>query len=143
LRGAVPRVTLARHLHPPPEDLAVPKQALQPAVTLDDDPRDYLTILTEPFPCQECRHAARCKASLEACAAFSLYVAPAGEPRWRAAPRVPTRALFETIFAEPQPAKARTPKHLRLLTVEERRQRNTLRKQRWRQDQRQARDAAA
>jgi len=119
----------------------VPEEAM-PAVTLDDAPRDYLTILAEPFPCRECRHAARCKASLEACAAFSLYVAHAGELRWRAAPRMPTRALFETIFPEAQPAKARTPKRPRLLTLEERRQRNTLRKQRWRQDQRQARDAA-
>jgi len=56
---------------------------------------------------------------------------------------MPTRALFETIFPETQPAKARTPKRPRLLTAEEHRQRNTLRKQRWRQDQRQARDAAA
>jgi len=120
----------------------VPEEAM-PAVTLDDAQRDYLTILAEPFPCQECRHAARCKASLEACAAFSLYVAHAGELRWRAAPRMPTRALFETIFPVAQPANARTPKRPRLLTVEERRQRNTLRKQRWRQDQRQARDAAA
>ena len=115
-------------------------EAIQPAVTLDDAQRDYLTILAEPFPCQECRHAARCKTSLEACAAFSLYVAHAGELRWRAAPRMPTRALFETIFAEAQPAKARTPKRLRL-TPEERRQRNAARKQRWRQQQ--ARHAAA
>ena len=114
-----------------------------PAVTLDGAQRDYLTILAEPFPCQECRQAARCMASLEACAAFSLYVAHAGELRWRAASRRPTRALFETIFPEAQPAKARTPKRPRLLTVEESRRRNTLRKQRWRQDQRQARDAAA
>ena len=98
-----------------------------PAVTLDDAPRDYLTILAEPFPCQECRHAARCKASLEACAAFSLYVAHAGELRWRAAPRGPTRARFETLFVEAQPEKARTPKCPRplRLTAEEHRRRNT------------------
>jgi hypothetical protein len=51
---------------------------------------------------------------------------------------------FDAIFAEPR-AKAQTPKRPRLLTAEERRQRNTLRKQRWRQDQQkrqQARDAA-
>jgi hypothetical protein len=109
---------------------------------LDDAPRDYLTmILSEPFPCQDCRLAARCEASHEACAAFSLYVAHASELRWRAAPRMPTRALFEAIFAPVLPAKARTPKRLRLLTAEERRQRNTLRKRQWREQQ--ARDAAA
>jgi hypothetical protein len=49
--------------------------------------------------------------------------------------------LFEDIFVEERPAKAQTPKRPRSLSVEERRQRNTLRKQRWRQQQ--ARDAAA
>jgi probable HAF family extracellular repeat protein len=108
---------------------------MQPAATQIDDLRDF-AFLTEPYPCENCRHAARCKASLEACPAFSLYVAHAGELRWGAAPRMPTRALFETIFAEPSPAKARTPKRPRLLTAEERRRRNTLRKQRWRKGNR-------
>ena len=116
----------------------------------DDAARDYLLmLLAEPFPCQGCRLAARCDASHEACAAFSLYVAHASELRWRAAPRVPNRALFETIFAPVRAAKARTPKRASLpLSAEERRRRNTLRKrsyrerkQRWRQQQ--ARDAAA
>jgi hypothetical protein len=48
---------------------------------------------------------------------------------------MPTRALFDAIFTEAVPAKARTPKRLRLLTVEERPQRNTQRKQRWRERQ--------
>jgi hypothetical protein len=109
---------------------------------LDDATRDYLlTLLAEAFPCRECRLAARCEASREACAAFSLYVANAGEIRWRAAPRAPSRAQFESIFAEERPAKPQTVKRVRvLLTAEERRQRNTARKQRWRQQQ--ARDVA-
>jgi hypothetical protein len=119
---------------------------MQFAVTpSDDDAHDYGAVLAEPYPCENCRHAGRCKASLEACAAFSLYVAHAGELRWRAAPRIPGRECFDAIFAEASPAKAQTPKRPRLLTAEERRQRNTLRKQRWRQHQQkqqQARDAA-
>ena len=110
-----------------------------------EDALDYHAFLTEPYPCQNCRHAARCKNSLEACAAFSLYVAHASELRWRAAKRIPSRERFDAIFAEATPAKAQTPKRPRLLTAEERRQRNTLRKQRWRQNQQkqqQARDAA-
>jgi len=35
---------------------------MQPAPTPIDDLRDY-AFLTEPYPCQNCRHAARCKAS--------------------------------------------------------------------------------
>jgi hypothetical protein len=116
-----------------------------PDATPIEDALDNHAFLTEPYPCQNCRHAARCKASLEACAQFSLYVAHAGELRWRSAPRIPSRERFDAIFAEAPPAKAQTPKRPRLLTAEERRQRNTLRKQRWRQDQQkrqQARDAA-
>ena len=117
---------------------------------LDDAPRDdLLTLLAEPYPCENCRLAARCEAAHEACAAFSMYVAHASELRWRAAPRVPTRATYELVFAEAQPAKAQMPKRASLpLSAEERRRRNTLRKrsyrerkQRWRQQQ--ARDAAA
>jgi hypothetical protein len=43
--------------------------------------------------------------------------------------------LFDRIFAEATPAKARTPKRPRLLTAEERRRRNTQRKRRWREQQ--------
>jgi hypothetical protein len=73
-----------------------------------------------------------------------MYVQNGSELRWRAAPRIPSRERFDANLAEPR-AKAQTPKRPRLLTAEERRQRNTLRKQRWRQDQQkrqQARDAA-
>jgi len=104
----------------------------------------YVAAIEGPSPCDRCRNAARCGAQREACAAFSLYVQSGIEARWRSAPRIPARELFDRIFAEAPPAKARTPKRPRLLTAE-RRQRNTLRKQRWRQDQQkrqQARDAA-
>jgi hypothetical protein len=106
---------------------------MQSDATPIEDALDYHAFLTEPYPCQNCRHAARCKASLEACPAFSLYVAHAGELRWRAAPRMPTRAVFETIFAEHHPATAQTPKRARPLTEEERRRRGTLRQQRYRE----------
>jgi hypothetical protein len=117
-----------------------------PAAAPTDDASDYYrAFLAEPYPCADCRLAGRCKASLEACAAFSLYVAHAGEARWRAAPRMPTRALFETIFTPVRLKGSRGAKRPRLLTAEERRRRNTARKQRWRQDQQKqqrARDAA-
>jgi hypothetical protein len=74
-----------------------------------------------------------------------MYVQNGSELRWRAAPRIPSRERFDAIFAEAPRAKAQTPKRPRLLTAEGCRQRNTLRKQRWRQDQQkrqQARDAA-
>jgi hypothetical protein len=55
---------------------------------------------------------------------------------------MPSREQFYTIFPEERPPlKLQVPKRLRLLTVDERRQRNTLRKRRWREQQ--ARDAAA
>jgi hypothetical protein len=52
---------------------------------------------------------------------------------------MPTRALFETIFAEAQPA-VRMLKRARLLTVEERRERNTARKQAYRERMRRCRE---
>ena len=110
---------------------------------LDDAPRDYLlTLLAEPYPCESCRLASRCEAAREACSSFALYVANAGEIRWRAAPRAPSRPQFESIFAEVRPAKAQAVKRVRVpLTQEERRARNTARKARCRQQQ--VRDAAA
>jgi hypothetical protein len=102
-----------------------------------------LVAIEGPAPCDACRNAPRCAVQLEACPAFALYAKGASEARWRSAPRLPSREQFDMIFPEERPAKAQMPKRPRLLTVEERRQRNTTRKQRWRQDQRQARDAAA
>ena len=88
----------------------------------------YLAAIEGPSPCDACRNAARCGAQREACPAFSLFDQGASPARWRAAPRLPSREQFDMIFPEERPAKARMAKRLRLLTVEERRQRNTLRK---------------
>jgi hypothetical protein len=134
LRVTVSRVTLARR------STLAGSNAVTDIGSLDP----YVAAIEGPAPCDGCRNADRCAAQLEACPAFAVYVAHAGELRWRGAPRTPSRERFDAIFAEPR-AKAQTPKRPRLLTAEERRQRNTLRKQRWRQDQQkrqQARDAA-
>jgi hypothetical protein len=50
-------------------------------------------------PCDECRHAARCKADRLACDAFAVYLAGGSEVRWRFAPRAPTRARYESLPA--------------------------------------------
>jgi hypothetical protein len=102
----------------------------------DAGPLDlYVAAIEGPSPCDRCRNAPRCAVQHEACPAFSLYVQNGSEARWRGAPRTPARELFDRIFAEATPAKARTPKRPRLLTVEERRQRNTQRKRLWREQQ--------
>ena len=59
-----------------------------------------------PEPCQSCRFAARCKAERLACDALAVWSAGAGELRWRAAPRAPTRARAEAL-AEMEKRKAR------------------------------------
>jgi hypothetical protein len=113
---------------------------MQSDATPIEDALDYHAFLTEPYPCQNCRHAARCKVELQACDAFSLYVAHAGEARWRSAPRIPSRERFDSIFAEPSPAKAQTPKRPKLHTAEERRRRGALRQQRYRERMRRWRE---
>ena len=50
-----------------------------------------------PEPCQSCRFAARCKAERLACDALAVWSAGAGELRWRAAPRAPTRARLDAL----------------------------------------------
>jgi len=57
--------------------------------------------LIEPGPCDDrCRFRDRCGQGLLACEAFSVYVAGQGAPRWRLAPRVPTRARYAAIFGD-------------------------------------------
>ena len=58
-----------------------------------------------PEPCQSCRFAARCRADKLACDALAVWASCAGELRWRAAPRAPTRARFEAL-AEVEKRKA-------------------------------------
>ena len=50
-----------------------------------------------PEPCQFCRFSTRCKAERLACDALAVWSSGAGESRWRAAPRAPTRARAEAL----------------------------------------------
>jgi hypothetical protein len=52
-------------------------------------------IMAEPIPCDECHFAMRCARQRLACEAWSMYAAGESEPRWRQAPRAPTRARWE------------------------------------------------
>jgi hypothetical protein len=54
--------------------------------------------LTEPCPCDACKHAVRCKAQLLACDAYGMYVASESERRWRLAPRAPTSARYQALL---------------------------------------------
>jgi hypothetical protein len=54
--------------------------------------------LTERCPCDGCRHAARCKAQLLSCEAFTMYVHSESEKRWRLAPRAPTSARYQALL---------------------------------------------
>lgn len=57
-----------------------------------------LASFREPCPCDTCRFRERCAQHLLACAAFSMYLAGAGKPRWSQAPRAPSRARFEALL---------------------------------------------
>ena len=59
-----------------------------------------------PEPCVGCRFAARCRQERLACDALCVWSAGAGELRWRAAPRAPTRARLEALV-EVEQRKAR------------------------------------
>ena len=59
-----------------------------------------------PEPCQSCRFAARCRTERLACDALAVWASGAGELRWRAAPRAPTRARLEALV-EVEQRKAR------------------------------------
>ena len=64
-----------------------------------------------PEPCEFCRFAARCRAERLACDALAVWSSGAGELRWRAAPRAPTRARFEAL-AEVEKRKVPAPEPL-------------------------------
>ena len=53
--------------------------------------------LGAPGPCAGCAHAPACATGL-ACGAFALFVDLAGERRWLAAPREPTREIYLQTF---------------------------------------------
>jgi hypothetical protein len=62
--------------------------------------------LIAPCPCDACRFAPRCAAERCACEAFALFVQGRAEPRWRLAPRAPTRARYLVIYEPPLPRRA-------------------------------------
>lgn len=62
-------------------------------------PSDELsTVLIGEAPCDNCRHAERCRVELLACDAFALYAKGGSAARWQQAPRIPTAERFEQVF---------------------------------------------
>src|SRR6266853_1128174 len=51
-------------------------------------------------PCDGCPLARRCRAQLEACAAFALYLNGESEKRWRAVSREPRNDLYVSLLAD-------------------------------------------
>lgn len=54
--------------------------------------------LLGPAPCDDCRHADRCRAERLACDAFAVYLSGASPARWRKAPRLPSRERRESVL---------------------------------------------
>jgi hypothetical protein len=62
---------------------------------------------TVQAPCEDCRHAQRCKAQSLACEALVIFSRVGTSPkRWAAAPRQPSAANFEPAHA---PIKVKAP----------------------------------
>lgn len=73
-------------------------------------PELLCTFLDVPCPCDSCPLREPCGVGL-ACQSFRAFVHGVSESRWRIAPRVPTRELFELVFSDGErgvgrPAKA-------------------------------------
>jgi hypothetical protein len=83
------------------------RQFAEFAQRLDPSATDALTA---PCPCESCRFAARCAAEQRACEAFALFVQGLAEPRWRLAPRAPTRARYLVIYEKPLPQRRKGPR---------------------------------
>ncbi len=66
----------------------------------------YLDALIGPARCDGCRFAARCAAQRSACDQFAGFMAGAAQRRWGAAPRAPTRALYEATVGDAQDLRA-------------------------------------
>lgn len=71
---------------------------------------DQYLAMAAPAPCDDCRHAAKCRAEKLLCEAFNLYVSGEGRPRWSLAPRVPTRALYLALLDREQRPSGRAKK---------------------------------
>jgi hypothetical protein len=54
-------------------------------------------LLSEPAPCDSCRHSATCGAQNTSCSAFALYVLGRD---WSLAPRVPDHAQWARLFGK-------------------------------------------
>lgn len=67
-------------------------------------------LLEELAPCTGCRFAARCAAELLACEAFAAYSGGLSEVRWSVAPRVPSRARYDSILGQESSAAAIKPR---------------------------------
>jgi hypothetical protein len=61
-------------------------------------------------PCDLCPQAGHCRAHLEACAAFALYLEGATQERWSAVAREPQRELFVSLLTRQvdRPRRARS-----------------------------------
>lgn len=51
-------------------------------------------------PCNGCAHRPRCKYEQLACPAFESFVEEFETPRWIHKTRIPSRLIFERVFAE-------------------------------------------
>ncbi len=60
-------------------------------------PQREHAMLLGPAPCDACKFAAKCAAGM-CCERFALFLVGAGEPRWKVAPRAPSRARFAALF---------------------------------------------
>ena len=83
-----------------------------------DHPRKWeraeALALREPCPCDACHFREHCAQRMLACAAFSMYLAGEGNPRWSVAPRVPRTAIYAALFE----AAPRAPSRSLLLAIE-------------------------
>jgi hypothetical protein len=50
-------------------------------------------------PCDGCPHAPHCRAHLEACAAFDLYLKGGTEKHWKGLARAPQRGLYVSLMS--------------------------------------------
>ena len=56
--------------------------------------------LEAPTPCEGCPFKRRCAARELACERFVMFASGDSRRRWELAPRAPTRAQFDALFAD-------------------------------------------
>lgn len=84
-----------------------------------------LDVVVGSCPCTDCRLHEKCAARLAACARFSMFVAGETELRWRSAPAVPSRAIFEAVLGAVDPRERAREAEARRRRAREKRQRAT------------------